>query len=69
MPLGSFLPFSVSVVPLFRGRNRKVGHGAAGLRETDFGIFAQIANQDDFVHRHVNLHLPERLPGAKVEPT
>jgi hypothetical protein len=69
MPLGSFLAFSVAVVPLFRGRNRKVGHGAAGLRETDFGIFAQIANQDNFVHRHMHLHLPERLAGPKVEPT
>jgi hypothetical protein len=69
MPLGSFLPFSVSVVPLLRGGDRKIGHGAAGLCVSDFGVFAEITNQDHFVHGHVNLHLPERLAGAKVEPT
>src|ERR1044071_921969 len=56
VPLGSFLPFAVPVVPLLGSGDGKIRHRAARLRVANFGIFAEIAHQDDFVDRHLILH-------------
>jgi len=56
VPLGSFLPLTLPVVPLFGCRNREIRHCATRLSKPHFRVFAEIANQDHFIHGHIILH-------------
>src|SRR5690606_19183123 len=50
MPLGTFLALAGSLVPPgLRGRDGELADLFAGLHGTNFGVAAQIADQDDFV--------------------
>src|SRR5262249_17031369 len=44
MPLGSFLPVALGVVPDLAGRDRKARHGAAVRGVAHLGVFAEIAD-------------------------
>ena len=49
MPFGTFLLFAVLVFPGFVGRHRKGAVRVAGLEILDFRIFADGADEDDFI--------------------
>src|SRR5260370_96980 len=53
VPFGSFLAFTIAVVPLFRRGDGKVGHRATRLGIANIAIFTMLAAQNDFVTLHV----------------
>src|SRR5690606_28019855 len=51
MPLGAFLALAgIAVLPGFRGGDAQVGDLAAAGKGADFGVLAQVADQDHLVH-------------------
>src|SRR5262249_6443559 len=49
VPLGPLFLFARRVAPPVGGRHREVGDRGAALREADFGVAAEVADQDDLV--------------------
>src|SRR5436189_4677393 len=49
MPLGSILPLPVFVLVALVGRERELSNRCAAGRELYFGVFAQVADKNDFV--------------------
>lgn len=50
VPFGFFLFFAAGLVfPAFGGRDRKAGDAVAVLKSADFGVLAQIADENDLV--------------------
>src|SRR5262245_30727850 len=55
VPLGALLAAASGVLPDFRSGDGKTRHGAAIIGEPNFGIFAEIADEDDFIDGHIFL--------------
>src|SRR5580765_166309 len=70
MPFGLLAPFAGCLVaPAFRGRDPQIDDRAAVLSAADFGVGAQIADENDLVdaacHRSLSIHFPfHPTPGS-----
>src|SRR5215469_11481784 len=60
VPFGALLAFAVAVFVGFVGGHGEIGDGLAAAGVTGFGIAAQPADQDDFVHGHGTPLRPRR---------